>query len=410
MNKGNIAFALPYGRIIGGPITWSFQMAAAAEQAGYRAVLLEHEVIKKSKAYLLDAPEGISCIVCPALHEVSLKKRDILSLSVFYAQALPAVFIPNTTVEAYAACAQLAVRYSDAMRIVGVAHGQSDYYIHLLSYYERVIHKFIAVSDEISVNLKQAIPHRANDVYMRACAVVVPPALSRGYSADGAPLMITYAGRITNHEKRVYKLLPLAEALQKRGVNFHLRIIGDGGFRWGLNKAIGELPPELRQRIALEDPVSPEELATVWDQTDVCVLVSDKEGTAVSMLEAMAHGCVPVVTRVSGTAAVIDHGVNGFVADIDDLETMADHIAKLASNRKLLAVCGKRGYEKISAKYSLSDYMTWFLPLIAETWTDAPRAWDTSRSVIMPAVRSRGMKKNISILRGFIRRQRILWV
>jgi len=236
----------------------------------------------------------------------------------------------------------------------------------------------------VAALLHQAIPHRAGDIRTKACAVEVPAHLNRNYSGAGAPLQIVYAGRITNHEKRVYRLLPLADALQKRGIDFHLRIIGDGGFRWGLNKAVRELTPSLQKRIVIEGPQSPAEMAAVWDAADVCVLVSDREGTAVSMLEAMAHGCVPVVTRVSGTAAVIDHGINGFVSDIDDLETMAEDIQKLASDRELLAECGRRGYERISADYALGDYTEWFVKLVDEVWLDPPRKWPASKPVIMP--------------------------
>ncbi|HNR95341.1 MAG TPA: glycosyltransferase family 4 protein, partial [Kiritimatiellia bacterium] len=246
------------------------------------------------------------------------------------------------------------------------------------------IHRFIAVSDEVAELLRQAVPHRAGDILTKACAVEVPAHLNRNYSGSDESLQIVYAGRITNHEKRVYKLLPLAEALRKRGVDFHLRIIGDGGFRWGLNKAVRELTPSLQKCIVIEGPRSPADMASVWEAADVCVLVSDREGTAVSMLEAMAHGCVPVVTRVSGTAAVIDHGINGFVSDIDDLEAMAGHIARLAADRTVLAECGRKGPEKISADYSLKDYLEWFQSLVDGVWSNPPRKWPVAKPLIMP--------------------------
>jgi len=60
----------------------------------------------------------------------------------------------------------------------------------------------------------------------------------------------------------------------------------------------------------------PYQVQKLWQTADVCVLVSEYEGTSVSMLEAMAAGCVPVVTKVSGTADVIQPGINGFTGPV----------------------------------------------------------------------------------------------
>ncbi|HNR94776.1 MAG TPA: glycosyltransferase family 4 protein [Kiritimatiellia bacterium] len=383
MDKKSVAFALPMGLTLGGSNIWSLQMAEALRDSGHAPALLQHPPIAKGRLFALEAPAGVRCIPCPWVYGSRLGRDALRSLAQSYAEVLPAVFIPNITTAAYAACAQLAVRHAEGMRIIGIAHGQGELHLQWLKYYEPVIHRFIAVSDEVAELLQESIPHRTGDIFTKACAVDIPPDSNRSYSAAGQPLQIVYAGRITNHEKRVHLLIPLAEALVKRGVDFRLRIIGDGGFRWGLNKAVRELPPEVQKHIAVEGPCPPKEMAAVWAVADVCVLVSDREGTAVSMLEAMAHGCVPVVTRVSGTAAVVEHGVNGFVSDIDDLEAMTDHIVKLADDRSLLATCGRRGHEKIAAGYALADYRSWFLDLIQAAWDDKPRAWDASRPVVM---------------------------
>jgi len=371
------------GLTLGGSNTWSLQMAGELHGAGRKPLLLCHPSAVEG-SFELKPPAGVGCVSCPGRGRFISKTRYARRLAELYGQVLPGVLVPNFSNETHGACAQLSLTRAEDMRVIGIVHGQGGQHLNCMAYYESVIHKFIAVSDEVAADVLRLIPHRADDLRTRACAVEVSSMLNRTYSPARTPLQLVYAGRITNHEKRVYKLLSLAEEVQKRGIDFHLRIIGDGGFRWGLNKAISELPPDLRKRIALEPPVSPEELAAVWDQTDVCVLVSDKEGTAVSMLEAMAHGCVPVVTRVSGTAAVIDHGVNGFVADIDDLEAMAGHIAELASDRAVLAEYGRRGYEKISAGYALKDYMEWFLKLVDGVWQEPPRKWDAAKPIVMP--------------------------
>jgi hypothetical protein len=108
-------------------------------------------------------------------------------------------------------------------------------------------------------------------------------------------------------------LLNLAAALEARSVPYYLRIAGSGPEEAGLRERGDELAALTgRRSIEFLGRVPHSDMAAVWQATDVCLLVSNYEGTSVAMLEAMANGSVPVVTDVSGTKAVVAHGENGF--------------------------------------------------------------------------------------------------
>ena len=62
------------------------------------------------------------------------------------------------------------------------------------------------------------------------------------------------------------------------------------------------------------------ELIDFLNEQDIYLNFSEYEGTSLTMLEAMASGCVPVVTDVSGVSDFIEDGVNGLVSDIGDLD------------------------------------------------------------------------------------------
>jgi hypothetical protein len=83
-------------------------------------------------------------------------------------------------------------------------------------------------------------------------------------------------------------------------------------------------------------------MPAIWSAHDVFVQLSDYEGTSVSMLEAMAYGNVPVVTRTSGVKNVVESGENGFVVDIADVGAAADAVSHLAGNRDRLTAMGQR--------------------------------------------------------------------
>jgi hypothetical protein len=84
------------------------------------------------------------------------------------------------------------------------------------------------------------------------------------------------------------------------------------------------------------------------------------------MLEAMAHGAVPVVTAASsGIAGVIHPQDNGFVVPVGDMAAMAGVIARLAADHSLLADAGRAAYCTAQA-YSMDVYARKFARILDE--------------------------------------------
>jgi N-acetyl-alpha-D-glucosaminyl L-malate synthase BshA len=68
---------------------------------------------------------------------------------------------------------------------------------------------------------------------------------------------------------------------------------------------------------------------------DVLLLPSRTESFGLAALEAMACGAIPVATRVGGVPEVITDGVDGFLAEVGDVQTMAQRILRLLREPKL---------------------------------------------------------------------------
>lgn len=68
---------------------------------------------------------------------------------------------------------------------------------------------------------------------------------------------------------------------------------------------------------------------------DALVLPSIEEGSALVTSEALGSGAVPVVSDAAG--AVCEHGVNGLVHAVGDVDALASHFTALHSDRALLA-------------------------------------------------------------------------
>jgi glycosyltransferase involved in cell wall biosynthesis len=67
---------------------------------------------------------------------------------------------------------------------------------------------------------------------------------------------------------------------------------------------------------------------------DALVLPSIEEGSALVCSEALASGCVPVFSDASGS--VCEHGVNGLVHPVADVETLTAHLTALHEDPALL--------------------------------------------------------------------------
>ena len=112
-----------------------------------------------------------------------------------------------------------------------------------------------------------------------------------------------------------------------------MRIVGAGGYTKTLRAEYAESNEDVKRRVIIVGAVTADEMSEVWLQTDVSLLVSDAEGSPLSLVESMGHGCIPVVTDVSGVRRAVEHGKNGYVVPVWDINAMVQHIADLAANR-----------------------------------------------------------------------------
>ena len=100
-----------------------------------------------------------------------------------------------------------------------------------------------------------------------------------------------YAGRLSP-EKGIDELVAATHGLP-------LVVAGDGPLRGLVPQTLGFVPHD--------------ELERLYERAAVVVLPSRHEGLPVSLLEAMAHACPIVATRVGGIPQLIDHGRTGLL-------------------------------------------------------------------------------------------------
>lgn len=385
MSAWPVTISLPPGLTIGGVTTWALELANSLSAAGRDVRIVAHAGYPGHRA--LDGKElvvgrGVEIVHAPSLSDPSEWHENVR----LYGRRLPALLLPNLTAESYAVAAALASVRADELRVAAWNHGDDAYAYACLSYYQAAIHRFVAVSRRCAEQLCARLPSRRGDVLHLPHGVRVPPGGPRPPMA-GRPIRLAYGGRMEQVQKRVFDLLALAGELDRRGVHFELRLVGDGPQSGELRERIAGLRSRLhepRNLIRLEPAVPHGRMREVWTWADVAVQTSGYEGLSLSMIEAMACGCVPVVSRVdSGVCDVVIEGVNGLTFAVGDVAAAAGCVQRLAQDQGRCAALSRAARATVEQQFGFEGYLARVTALLDELPSAPPRPWPPARSLWM---------------------------
>lgn len=96
------------------------------------------------------------------------------------------------------------------------------------------------------------------------------------------------------------------------------------------------------------------DIADVYNNFDVNLLTSSREGTPNVLLEAMASGAPSIVTDIADNAIHVQDGVSGFVVPLDDDELMANRIVALLTDEQRRRTMGEAARRRATETYSLA--------------------------------------------------------
>jgi glycosyltransferase involved in cell wall biosynthesis len=166
-------------------------------------------------------------------------------------------------------------------------------------------------------------------------------AVRRRLGVPGQALVVTQVGNF-KPQKAPLDFVRTAAEVGARVPDAHFVMVGDGVLR-----AAAE---ELAARLGVADRVVfagwYDDVPGLLAATDVSVLTSRHEGLPRAVVESLAAGVPVVATAVDGTPEVVQHGVNGFLAEPGDVGALARRLCTLLEDsglRRRMGVAAREG-------------------------------------------------------------------
>ncbi|MDO5616023.1 MAG: N-acetyl-alpha-D-glucosaminyl L-malate synthase BshA [Cruoricaptor ignavus] len=159
--------------------------------------------------------------------------------------------------------------------------------------------------------------------------------------------------------KRIQDVLGVFKSVNKV-INSKLIIIGEGPDMEIVNQFL-ENNPELIDKVKLLGKVN--DLYRILQLSDVFLLPSEQESFGLAALEAMAASTPVISSNAGGIPEVNIQGETGFLAEVGNVEAMANYTIKLLGNEELL------NQMKINAKEQAIKFdMVNIIPLYEEMY------------------------------------------
>lgn len=394
MRDWPVTLSMPVGFTVGGFTAWALRLTHwLLKETPRRVNWVLHEsppgYIELESAALPRHPR-FNLLRAPSLHQC----ENWPQWTAAYRAATPSIMLPALLEQSYAVIAALAMSQSEQLRVVAWNHSDHPYEYALLSRYAQIAHAFIANSTTCMQTLCSRLTGRCSDIRLVPHGVPSSRSTPRT-AAAGRPIRLAYGGRIDQIAKRVLDLPLLARKLHARGIAFDMRITGDGPITAELKRLIaecmleigsGHAPDQPRSTIQFESARPPQEMPEFWHWADIALLLSDHEGLSVAMLEAMAAGCVPIVSAVkSGVGDVIRDGSNGRTFPVGDMDAAAACIESLSADPACLAAFSDAARMTIADQFDFDRHAVEIERILRHVESAAPRPWPTALPVLPEA-------------------------
>ena len=138
-----------------------------------------------------------------------------------------------------------------------------------------------------------------------------------------------FVGRLSKN-KRVDRLLEAFAEAKKSLSDFSLHVCGGDFDDLQEKLARQAVKAGLEKNVFFDGSLTEKELLQRLGKSEFFVSASEYEGFGISLAEAMAAGCIPIVNRIPSFEKIVEDRKSGFIADFSDAKKTAQKIAEIA--------------------------------------------------------------------------------
>lgn len=216
---------------------------------------------------------------------------------------------------------------------------------------------FVRTISDFNKRFLSNLPGFAREkIHVIRCGIDPSRAPSVDKANDQRPLRLLFVGSLYPR-KGVQHLIGATRQLQS-DLPWEMRIVGGGPMEQPLRELV---PQNQSERIQFVGPKSAEEVRDAYDWADVVVTPSIEgeegrsEGIPVVLMEAMAHGCAVISSKLSGIPELVRHEQTGLLTEPGDETAIANAIADLAANRTQARKLGEAGRALVLSEYNIEQ-------------------------------------------------------
>jgi glycosyltransferase involved in cell wall biosynthesis len=145
--------------------------------------------------------------------------------------------------------------------------------------------------------------------------------MGREPSAPATPVRLIFAARLSVQKNPLFLIKTLSRV---KHLPWRLDLVGDGPLRPLVENLVTEL--DLTSKVCFHGWVTPEELQSLMQASDILVMPSLSEGMPLVGVLALAVGLAILGSQVGGISDLVEPGQNGFLVPVNDTLAFADRL------------------------------------------------------------------------------------
>lgn len=216
-----------------------------------------------------------------------------------------------------------------------------------------LVYKLVMVAEAVKQSYISYDPYHKDKMVVLYNGVLIPEFIPKKEISD--PIKILAVGSITAKKGFADLVQIIRDYVLKNNKNFILEIIGDGPLLSQIKHQIKDFG--LEDYIKCLGAMSKEDLKAKYQEADIFVLTSKKEGCPNVLLEAASYGLAPVCFAVGAVPEIIRDRFSGIVVSKGDKKAFAEAINSLLADRVKIENMGARARERVAEKFSFEKHI-----------------------------------------------------